>query len=31
LLKAIDALELPPPQEVLVWNPPYVVNITLKL
>ena len=30
LLKAIDALELPSPQEVLVWNPPYVVNITLK-
>ena len=31
LMKAVDALELPPPQEVLVRNPPYVVNITLKL
>jgi 23S rRNA G2445 N2-methylase RlmL len=30
LLKAVDALELPPPQEALVRNPPYVVNITLK-
>jgi len=30
-MKAVDALELPPPQEVLVRNPPYVVNITLKL
>ena len=30
LMKVVNTLKLPPPQEVLVRNPPYVVNITLK-
>lgn len=30
LMKVVNTLKLSPPQEVLVRNPPYVVNITLK-